>query len=266
MDVDSFCRAFAGDDEGFHYLNDETVEIGGLTFYGAEWCSDFWGDPLHYYYEREIADFWLTRDWSTTRHVEECRRVTENMATQSGKVDVVITHFPPTLEAIDQALYKDSALNPYFINDCDWLVRCARSRHSECPAIPTPRSITGWATHASSSTLAVTRKRRPVRVFRDDRRWRSEMAILICIGYPDAHSAISTTSGSRSSADGWTWVQTSSRRTRPGDLLILAGDITDGKTDYGLTFIRAGTGHLSGHRSRAREPRILLCRHKAESG
>ena len=124
QDVDSFWRSYADAHTGFHYLNDETVEIGGLTFYGAEWCSDFWGDPMHYYYEREIADFWLTRDWNTTRHVEEFRRVTDDMATLAGKVDVVITHFPPTLEAIDQALYKDNASNPYFINDCEWLVRC----------------------------------------------------------------------------------------------------------------------------------------------
>ena len=138
QDVDSFWRAFAGDNEEFHYLNDETVEIGGLTFYGAEWCSDFWGDPIHYYYERYIADFWLTRDWSTTRHVEEFRRVTDNMASLARKVDVVITHFPPTLEAIDQALYKDNALNPYFINDCEWLVEHLRpalwvSGHTHSP-------------------------------------------------------------------------------------------------------------------------------------
>ena len=55
--------------------------------------------------------------------MEEFRRVTDNMAALARKVDVVITHFPPTLEAIDQALYKDNALNPYFINDCEWLVQ-----------------------------------------------------------------------------------------------------------------------------------------------
>ena len=123
QDVDSFWQSHADAHPGFHYLNDGTAEIGDLRFYGAEWCSDFWGDPMHFYYERDIADFHLTRDWSTTRHVEEFHRVTENMTALSGKVDVVITHFPPTLEAIDQALYKDDPLNPYFINDCEWLVR-----------------------------------------------------------------------------------------------------------------------------------------------
>ena len=49
--VDNWWRAFATYHQGFHYLNDETVEIGGLRFYGAEWCSDFWGDEQHYYFE-----------------------------------------------------------------------------------------------------------------------------------------------------------------------------------------------------------------------
>ena len=41
----------------------------------------------------------------------------------AGEVDVVITHFPPTLEALDRALYEGQLTNPYFINDCEWLVR-----------------------------------------------------------------------------------------------------------------------------------------------
>ena len=121
--VDNWWRAFATYHPGFHYLNDETVEIGGLRFYGAEWCSDFWGDEEHYYFEQFISDFRLTGDWSTTKHLEEFRRTTESMKQLAGEVDVIITHFPPTMEAIDQALYKDDPLNPYFINDCEWLVQ-----------------------------------------------------------------------------------------------------------------------------------------------
>ena len=122
-DVDAFWRQFADIHPGFYYLNDDTVEIGGLRFYGAEWCSDFWGDPMHHVrYPRMIADFTLTGDWNTFKHAEEFRRASENITAQAGKVDVVVTHFPPTLEAIDQELYKDDPLNPYFINDCQWLV------------------------------------------------------------------------------------------------------------------------------------------------
>ena len=121
--VDNWWRAFATYHPGFHYLNDETVEIGGLRFYGAEWCSDFWGDAQHYYFERLVMDFHLTRDWNTTRHVAEFRRVTESMKKLAGEVDVVITHFPPTLDALDRALYEGALTNPYFINDCEWLVQ-----------------------------------------------------------------------------------------------------------------------------------------------
>ena len=122
-DVDSFWRAFAGDNEGFHYLNRNMVGVGGLRFYGAEWRPDSRGDPMHYHYERDVADFWLIRDWSAAGHVEEFRRVTGNMAVPSGKVNVVITHYPPTPVAIEQALYPDDPLNPYFVNDCESLVR-----------------------------------------------------------------------------------------------------------------------------------------------
>ena len=121
--VDNWWRAFATYHPGFHYLNDETVEIGGLRFYGAEWCSDFWGDEQHYYFDRLISDFWLTKDWTTTRHEAEFRRTTESMKKLAGEVDVVITHFPPTLGALDLRLYKGKLTNPYFINDREWLVR-----------------------------------------------------------------------------------------------------------------------------------------------
>ena len=138
QDVDSFWRLFADANPGFHYLNDNTVDIGGVRFYGACWCSDFWGDPGHYHYTRMIADFTLTGDWDTSAHVAEFRRVTDSMAGLAGKVDVVITHFPPTLEAIDLALYKNDPLNPYFINDCRWLVEYLRpalwvSGHTHSP-------------------------------------------------------------------------------------------------------------------------------------
>ena len=122
-EVDAFWRTFARTHEGFHYLNDDTVELGGLSFYGAEWCSDFWGDPLYFHFERSIADFWRTQDWNSSKHVAEFRAVTDSMKGLARPVDVVITHFPPTLGAIDQALYRNNPLNPYFINDCEWLVR-----------------------------------------------------------------------------------------------------------------------------------------------
>ena len=120
--VDHWWRAFAKYHPGFHYLNDETVELGKLTFYGAEWCSDFWGRPPIDYHMM-ISDFHLTQDWDTYAHLEEHRRITANIAELVGKVDVVVTHFPPTQEAIDQELYAGDHNNPYFINDAEPLVQ-----------------------------------------------------------------------------------------------------------------------------------------------
>ena len=45
-EVDVFWRDYAERHPGFYYLNDETVVIGGLRFYGAEWCSDFLSIPV----------------------------------------------------------------------------------------------------------------------------------------------------------------------------------------------------------------------------
>ena len=116
-DTERFWRVCAGDNEGFYYLNDETVDIGGLRFYGAEWCSDFWGQPPIQFHNI-IEDFHVTSGWDTYAHLAEHKRITEAIAALAGKVDVVVTHFPPTLEAIDQALYAGDKNNPYFHQRC----------------------------------------------------------------------------------------------------------------------------------------------------
>ena len=121
-DTEAFWRGFARENEGFHYLNDDTVEIGGLRCYGAEWCSDFWGKPPIYFHTM-IEDFHVTPRWDTYAHLEEHKRITAAIAELAGKVDVVVTHFPPTLEALDRELFEDNKLNPYFINDAEPLVR-----------------------------------------------------------------------------------------------------------------------------------------------
>ena len=120
-DTEAFWREFAEANEGFHYLNDNTVEIGGLRFYGAEWCSDFGGKPPHLFHNI-IEDFHVTPGWDTFAHLEEHKRITARIAGLAGQLDVVVTHYPPTVEAIDQALYAGDPNNPYFINDAAPLV------------------------------------------------------------------------------------------------------------------------------------------------
>ena len=126
-EVDAFWRAFAGENPGFYYLNDDTVEIGGLRFYGAEWCSDFWGKPPVLFHNM-IEDFHVTPNWDTYAHLEEHKRITASITALAGEVDVVITHFPPTLEAIDQELYAGDHNSPYFINDAEPLVQYVKPK------------------------------------------------------------------------------------------------------------------------------------------
>lgn len=121
-DVDAFWRSFAKKNPRFHYLNNDTVEIGGLTFYGAEWCSDFWGLTPHLFH-MAVEDFRVTPGWDTYGHLQEYRTIKAKLTKLAGDVDVVVTHFPPTLEAIDLELYQNNKLNPYFINDDAALVR-----------------------------------------------------------------------------------------------------------------------------------------------
>ena len=121
-EVDAFWRGFADDNEDFYYLNDDTVEIAGLRFYGAEWCSDFWGKPPIQFHQL-IEDFHVTPGWDTYAHLAEHRRTTARLADLAGEADVVITHFPPTLEAVDLTLYADDPNNAYFINDAEPLVQ-----------------------------------------------------------------------------------------------------------------------------------------------
>ena len=47
------------------------------------------------------------------------------MREHAGNVDIVVTHWPPTLDALDPIFTlkkRDRALNPYFVNDAEDLV------------------------------------------------------------------------------------------------------------------------------------------------
>ena len=117
-----------------HYLVGDGVTIDGVRFWGAPWYSDLWGttDPwdlatVH----NGIADFWEPYngggEWTLSRHINHHLAQTDLLAAQGGQVDVVVTHWPPTKEAIHPKFYGDS-LNPYFVNDRESLVRQVGAR------------------------------------------------------------------------------------------------------------------------------------------
>lgn len=132
-DVDANWRRCAKTHPDLHYLVGEGVEIDGVRFWGAPWYSDLWGiapdcpSGAHYHrnVERGINDFWPLwggGEWSLARHIDHHLMQTDALQSQAGRVDVVITHWPPTKAAIHPKFDGD-ALNPYFINDEPDLVR-----------------------------------------------------------------------------------------------------------------------------------------------
>ena len=131
--LDDEWQAFAATRPSLHFLTGEPVEIGGIRFWGGPWFSDLWGVTAHErdgaWYHRDVAssilDYWAgwnSGEWTVARHIEEHHAQTALLREHAGAVDVVVTHWPPTKEAIHPKFDGDS-LNPYFINDQEDLVR-----------------------------------------------------------------------------------------------------------------------------------------------
>ena len=129
--IDADWRQLADQREGLHYLVAEGVEIDGVRFWGAPWYTDLWGAYEHEAVweveevRQSVNDFQFPYDscgeWSVRAHVEAHAAQTELLRAQAQKVDMVITHWPPTLRAMHPKFQGD-ALNPYFYNDADELV------------------------------------------------------------------------------------------------------------------------------------------------
>ena len=114
---------------GLHYLLAEGVVIGGVRFWGAPWYSDFFGrrdSELIKKVRERVNDFEAQYDdhgqWSVVRHLNEHARQTRLLRQQAGRVDVVVTHWPPTRHATAPRFEGDE-LNGYFVNDREDLVR-----------------------------------------------------------------------------------------------------------------------------------------------
>ena len=111
-----------------HYLLGESVTIGGVRFWGAPWYSDLFGRRDRgclQLISESISDFDRKFDdfgrWTVARHLDEHARQTKLLREQAGEVDVIVTHWPPTLDAVAPR-FEGDALNGYFVNDKDYLV------------------------------------------------------------------------------------------------------------------------------------------------
>ncbi len=129
-DLDAWWRDVAAQElVGLHYLSLDEVVIHGVRIKGATWYSDFWGGDGRFA-RMGIADFRPPHnqpdDWGIQEHKSAHEFATSWL--QMGEyADVVVTHFPPSLQAIGGS-FRDptnplSLLNSYFINDKENLVR-----------------------------------------------------------------------------------------------------------------------------------------------
>ena len=113
---------------GLHYLTGEVISLGGLRFWGGPWYSDlFGGRNLAYLHDIEqlLNDFSARHNdagrWTVARHRKEHARQTQLLCKEAGHVDVVITHWPPTIHAVAPQDEGD-LLNGYYVNDREDLV------------------------------------------------------------------------------------------------------------------------------------------------
>ena len=126
--IDQAWKHKARQNPDLHYLIAEGVPIDGVRFWGAPWYSDLFGrrDPGYLKLIAEsLNDFDRTFDdsgrWTVVRHLDEHTRQTRLLREQAGQVDVVVTHWPPTLVAVAPR-FEGDALNGYFVNDREDLV------------------------------------------------------------------------------------------------------------------------------------------------
>ena len=126
--TDDFWREVAGDIPDLYYLDGEGLVLAGVRFWGAAWYSDLRGrrDPRHLHLiESSIHDFSSEHNdhgkWTVRKHIEEHARQTELLRAQAGRVDVVITHWPPVRQATPPR-FRGSQLDGYFVNDREDLV------------------------------------------------------------------------------------------------------------------------------------------------
>ena len=110
----------AADIVGLHFLYDSHVVIDGVTFYGTPYFSDIGhGEEALYFHDR-INDFHqCSLDWDVYRHTQAhymSIMQLEDALAGGLDIDVMITHWPITMEAEDQR-YKGSPTTRYYIND-----------------------------------------------------------------------------------------------------------------------------------------------------
>lgn len=110
-------------------LNPGIIEVGEYVIIGATLHSALRLPNYKYFapvaYSNAIGDFIVTKFWTPEQHIqahlEEVRFIEEALVKYKDKKCIVVTHFVPSMQAINK-YWEGNQLNPYFINDLDWLI------------------------------------------------------------------------------------------------------------------------------------------------
>ena len=139
-EVEEAWKWIASETPGLHFLNGTAVTIDGVRFYGCTWYSGLWGDTdptPRAVIGHCITDFQSPHNdggaWTVRRHVDTHRRETQAMREHAGHIDVMVTHWPPTRDALHakyaNAGETEALVNRYFVNDDEMLVREIGARY-----------------------------------------------------------------------------------------------------------------------------------------
>ena len=125
--IDGAWRELAAAHPDLHYLVAESVTIGSVRCWGAPWYTDFWGEQRTGHlraFEWGINDFHYPTHarWRPIDHMAAHAEQTHALRQLAGALDVVVTHWPPTMQAIHPR-YAGDSFNPYFVNADEELVR-----------------------------------------------------------------------------------------------------------------------------------------------
>lgn len=115
--------------ENVMILNPGVVEVGDFVIIGATLHSALELPNYKRYapvaYERAVGDFIVTKGWTANAHVArhqvELQFIVDNLIKYKDKRCIVVTHFVPTMQCI-APFFEGSDLNPYFVNNLDWLI------------------------------------------------------------------------------------------------------------------------------------------------
>ena len=138
QEVNEYFKYLEKDIKNFHFLNNESIDIDGVSFFGGMMCTDFklYGEANQYTSaikaQKGISDFYYSeildantgvkRQWTVSDHKEQYDVYNQAfdawIKTVTNKKKVAISHFLPSEMSCDPQ-FKVSDLNPYFmtIND-----------------------------------------------------------------------------------------------------------------------------------------------------